>query len=519
MMRLETPYTLAVKQCYREIVTSTSYSFNELETPYWLDGYTGLPDDYEPELDELIPEKREIGGDGWLALAEAICDLAEAELEPEVSDAGNRPAPASPWTKYVTRQRPYADHPKPTLMVIPSVGAFEIEYGPEKAYAYETVNGKRVKVSDPLKLRALSKAANGKWDERDDERFVLANAEGPGSLYDPEDEKWDDRGYVPPPIQGISEMQTTAELGDLFHQAQRFTDPLRALSQRVIHEYQANGTSWDGILGALDWTIRHSKERQQFLDFMNDKAHSGYEPQDLLIVFLSVQTPTLLNEGDMALITVPGPHQNLHAFFRQFGDEILENRHSSGLSSERLNDDEIAATCDRFLVEILNTYPERDKDTTRTRLWNEHFIRAVIEGAPLYYKEAEDGDLKIGEPKDDRKMTAYDLAWMGWRSATSPTGARAFSDALRQGKSMKAAWSTFYTEGRKAGEIKDVIVKVNQKGLVVTPNCGVEERAIDWRIATIKAKANEFDFRDMKDKLLEVLRQTGWAPQFLKALA
>ena len=64
-----------------------------------------------------------------------------------------------------------------------------------------------------------------------------------------------------------------------------------------------------------------------------------------------------------------------------------------------------------------------------------------------------------------------------------------------------------------------MIVKVNQKGLVVTPNCGVEERAIDWRIATIKAKANEFDFRDMKDKLLEVLRQTGWAPQFLKALA
>ncbi len=187
---------------------------------------------------------------------------------------------------------------------------------------------------------------------------------------------------------------------------------------------------------------------------------------------------------------------------------------SSGLSSERLNDDEIAATCDRFLAEILNTYPERDKDTTRTRLWNEHFIRAVIKGAPLYYKGP-----RTKKVKDDRKMTAYDLAWIGSRSATSPTGPRAFSDALRQGKSMKAAWSAFYTEGRKAGEIKDVIVKVNQKGLVVTPNCGVEERAIDWRIATIKAKANEFDFRGIKDKLLEVLRQTGWAPQFVKALA
>jgi hypothetical protein len=303
-------------------------------------------------------------------------------------------------------------------------------------------------------------------------------------------------------------------LGDLLHQAQRFTEPLRALSQRVIREHQANGTPWDSILAALDWTIRHSKERQQFLDFLNDKAHSGYEPQDLLVVFLSVQSPTLLSGGDMALVTLPGPHQNLDAFFRQFGDEILENRHSSGLSGERMNDDEIAATCDRFLLEILNTYPERDKDTTRTRLWNEHFIRAVIEGAPLYYKEAEEE-----EHRDDRKMTAYDLAWMGWRSATSPTGARAFSDALRQGKGMKQAWSAFYSEGRKSGEIKDVIVKVNQKGLVVTPNCGVEERAIDWRIATLKARANEFDFRDMKDKLLEVLRQTGWAPQFLKALA
>jgi hypothetical protein len=98
--------------------------------------------------------------------------------------------------------------------------------------------------------------------------------------------------------------------------------------------------------------------------------------------------------------------------------------------------------------------PERDANIKFTRKWNEHYIHAVISGAPIFFK---------GKEEDE-------------------------------------------------AESEDT-------GLIISPNCSVEKRKINWGLAIYKLRQGKLVFNDIKDQLVAALTRTEWGPNYLKAIS
>ena len=235
------------------------------------------------------------------------------------------------------------------------------------------------------------------------------------------------------------------------------------------------------------------------------------------MVFPSMQNGLMIPETDAQFVILPGSNHTLWEFYQLFGDEILEMQGNVGLSHRELNPDKLEEIANHMLDEVLSFMPERDVNIKFTSKWNEHYIRVVISGAPIFIigKNIDEEESE----ETDRKMTAYELAYRGWRSDISPEGAEAYNAAIATGIDTKQAWKVFYIRARKVGDIKDLITGVKQTGLIVSPTCSVEKREINWGLAMFKLRQGELTFDEFKDQLIAALTQTGWGPNFLKTIS
>jgi hypothetical protein len=238
--------------------------------------------------------------------------------------------------------------------------------------------------------------------------------------------------------------------------------------------------------------IAESRQKQNLIDWMN-RIHDQFEPQDLAVIFLSVQNGFLLAEEDATQIKTVG-YDSLAHFLDLWGDEVIENIIDPPMDITPLGDDRISDIARAIENEIIEKqFVPTAKNIELTQAYARGWFNALGAG---------ESDLR-------------NAGFANWRFETSPGGAAAFDWAYEHTEGdwqakTKAAWRAFY----KAGTVK----KVNAKGILIHSTDGTEQWA-DWGLATWKLRRKEIYLDKIaKARLRAILRVKKWGPALLKEL-
>ena len=142
--------------------------------------------------------------------------------------------------------------------------------------------------------------------------------------------------------------------------------------------------------------------------------------------------------------------------------------------------------------------PEYAPKRQDTRLFQEGFIRGVLEGLPI----------------SNALYTCTDNAHDYWREEISPVGYVAYRRAIDNGDEIPQAMTSFWKAARLAGDVKDEILRVEPTGLILRAKTNrlsqvAEPRKVNYGLAAFIH--NELDLSGMKlINLFHILRQNSW---------
>lgn len=314
----------------------------------------------------------------------------------------------------------------------------------------------------------------------------------------------EDRGFLPDHMRNEFEItsgwELRAEIRDMCVEAQeKINARLEKIDQvKTRLDYHRSHSNY-AAMKRLKGKIPHERMKihgikvNTALDINKrmDQWRFDHPIQDIL-VGLSVAHEWFVNLEDLS---VNG--QTLMQFSED-NPEILERINTGGAFSEG----ELPDGADEYLLEqVLSTYPVTHAETTMTRAWNEGYIRAVINGAPI------DGD-----------QAAHNKAWDYYRSSISKDGQAAFIATLKDKKKTAGdAWRTFYAVARGVGKVWDVPDHFTEHALVTRLNIGgTYRKTIKWERAAEMLEADQLQI-DL-ERARTALESKSWGGVFLQKI-
>jgi hypothetical protein len=277
-----------------------------------------------------------------------------------------------------------------------------------------------------------------------------------------------------------------------------------------------------------------SDERRRFLEFLQEAALTA-EPEDIAVIFMKLQNG-LMFRGQLDKDDIQGENDIPDFEYPpEAYDIILKDGMSLGdwledyadLALDQLNDylpkweepdqktlDDYAARTVEDYVKVAVEDAKRDEEAAKKEGRNpnilkspafiEGFLRAAFNARTLTSKNA----------NGEFNNSAVEAGWDAWREARSPEGNAAFHKAVKEGKDRKACMAAFWSVINKGQRQKDVIVKLDQKGLTLKSG-----RHVDWHIATLKVKNDELELSDEdRNRLSLILTAQNWGRELLNCL-
>lgn len=328
------------------------------------------------------------------------------------------------------------------------------------------------------------------------EDFIFANLNGEGFIED--EPLLEDRGFEPEHfmpditltndwIAPITELRLS-----YYERLQTLRDVLKQsnvyLSNEWVIKGEHDGATTDLFANFIDDCFI---EVMHFFDELVANAHPLNELVQVLYSLETINMPLALQgfrplqRGTQALVKTstldhstpmllfhyknhPAMETRLEHFILVFEDEVLEKLTSDGsLHYSAPTYERIAEMADIALGQILSTFPDIG-DARESRIWNEGYIRAVIE---------------------DGIPDAHSKAWEYYRYSLSSVGAIAFDTA----EDISESWKLFNIVSRAAGDVKDIVISFEDDGVIIAPEYNpAYHKKISWGLALHKLRKNEF---------------------------
>lgn len=202
--------------------------------------------------------------------------------------------------------------------------------------------------------------------------------------------------------------------------------------------------------------IENSQELRDFLNYLKNIS-CEYEPQDVAIVFLSVQHfmpndyeyddgESVYNWGSCrcaAEIPVVG-YENLLNLLEESGDDILEHILYPIPAPKYTTAQDI----ERWGTAAWQSYIKRldpaAKDARHTPVFNQAFFETLVAA------------------KDIKECN--DAGWEAWRISKSPHGNQVFKKVLDKTGDMKVAWKAFYHTAKPVSAMRNKLVVQTANG-------------------------------------------------------
>jgi hypothetical protein len=235
----------------------------------------------------------------------------------------------------------------------------------------------------------------------------------------------------------------------------------------------------------------------------------GAAPQDLLLLFLGLDSDFGFTDEDMASIRVQdGTYSNLLEFYEDMGDAVLDSLGDGFYrreTTQAMLDAFVDGVKEQQLMGTLDLYLEKCSDTgnpAQTKAFVGAFLRCAI-GANAVTVKGKDGVFH---------STPNEAGWEAWRQSVSVEGNKAYHQAIKVGKSHEEAMVIF--RAVRKSEKGEKVVNVLSTGLELASG-----RKVTWRIAVMKLKANELNLDpEWKVKAKKALTEKGIGLDFAELL-
>jgi hypothetical protein len=362
---------------------------------------------------------------------------------------------------------------------------------------------------DGLTLRIVQEYAAMGYTQDQISKIVEANR---GSFWDEEEIWYEDRGISAVAILQNEEQEYRVHPGDLAELRSLAKPYIDAFIQRRTEFFdwareKGIGGGRSGWANAYREMCNLSLERQDFLEFLQKSADEGYDPQCIMLVFLSIQNdefgldmdgakeihlPSIEQFDLIPVGTYPENFGTLYEFIDYYGDDILEELFTPAWNTIPTSESEILATARRWEEELIESYPVEAPQIRETRA----YVRGVFNA------------LATGE------SNLNDAGYRQWRWEKSKSGALAYDWVMATDQSehkLKKAWRAFWNAGK--------IVRISRNGLVVESEAKEEEQSCNWALARWKLANKEiFLTSEDRERLRGILTEKGWGRALLASL-
>jgi hypothetical protein len=423
---------LVAQELYQDLYLKQTYSEGELNSPDYVDGYTGKPEfETVQDFEKAIPEQHAPGLDELLKFVDMAPD-------PE-SDGFDGLAPVA------------------------------------------TINRGRAEL-----LRQANEYMRDElgYDPGTIERFIAVNSEGFDAENDEElvvDDNTDD--YTPPPllkdfeIDDVTWERIAPAVGRFNYARNRAFEKCskKHLSREdtVAHfkKYVLSDSRLASIRSDL-WFAAQEHPTTAAVAFL--KMSTDYGVKEEYIHHFKVDEDFCLNDKDIAGIGIRHPSRTLLKFVSEFFNDLMEMVQTPALF--KYNDTEAWKAIDEFAAQTMDmlrrTMPVYHPNPMKTAAWNIGFMRAAM--GHTEWKQAEDA------------------AWANWRFEMDPAAAKKYDQALASDdnrfKAMRVFWNAC---NKKVPHPKDKILNVDKSRNGVNLE---SKRFINWQLLATKIKAGEIDF-------------------------
>ena len=258
-----------------------------------------------------------------------------------------------------------------------------------------------------------------------------------------------------------------------------------------------------GIFERARKLVRESNEARNILHWLQRKADAQEFPVDLIRLFLGLQHGLGFTEEDCAEVKLSGPYQNLYDFLEANWEEISEQIISGSLGRpQEVSQAEINELVERTLTEIsvLEGDPNA-KEVTHHPAYIKGYLTAMANAKNI-------------TTQDDSGYhnAAVEAGWDSWREAISPEGNLAYHAARKAKKDAKEAMKAFWQVVNRPK-----IVAVRKDGLTI--QSGDKQRQIDWHIARLKVQNKELVLSEEdKNRLVSILVSQHWGNELCRCL-
>ena len=510
----------------------SSLSWADLESNPGFCAYTGEQDVDELDFQDILPEQHEIVGDPWTFMFEKANQLAEWETEkaPMVEMVKQ---PGS-WNRYAQERMPYADPALNELFYQANAEGVGDLFDPMDFIedVYDENIPMHMIIAEELNISADANQVVGEIKGfLSDAYQVVSDA---FKVHDKSDKRfW--RSFWPAlkgqllsdvgnSIKNAASYCTDHELATMILATEgRFGLP--AVTEEMYDQVQNDpmvvnwgwvptkvaaayifdrADLWGKVLNigeGLENKQNYLKVCSSVLDFTHNPTQG---------IRLSKDEKKAYTKASKMIWRVITRCHEVDNIIANFGDEIADGLNETGNPfTVATENEDIQRLGNQYLREILNMSPEYAPKRNDTRLFQEGFIRGVLEGLPI----------------SNAPYTCNDNAHDYWREEISPAGYVAYRRGIKAGWTNSQSMNAFWRAARLAGDVQDQILRVEPHGLIVRAKSKkldqiAEPRLINYGLAAFIAKKGEIDLSGNKPaRLLDILRERGWGLKLQSALS
>jgi hypothetical protein len=180
--------------------------------------------------------------------------------------------------------------------------------------------------------------------------------------------------------------------------------------------------------------FRQTEEAKSYIRFLNHKAQTGAAPQDIFVLFFALQHAYGFLEEDAERIQLPGQYPTLADFAEEWGDFVLECMNDKAPRHIESDLVLIEKICANTMEQLLQQGDPNAKDITHTPAYLKGYYEAMFNARTVTFTD-----------KDGYHNLAQEAGWDEWRAQTCPQGNQAYKKARADGKPQKEAMKAFWS--------------------------------------------------------------------------
>ena len=282
--------------------------------------------------------------------------------------------------------------------------------------------------------------------------------------------------------------------------APSIADDMKEIRARLSDIWKNSGFSWDMTKEEKEAEVFAQIKRtypfKRVFNRLQELGRSNCHPVDLIYIIKPLWNESCFPDRmwkHIRLVPQKAGCSTMAEFLNMFFDEVMEALNDANPSHNDTPVSVLSHFCESSIKGYVKagTYTRKrfqDKvkpgEVTKTEEYNEAVFNAALESK----------ELSVVDDKGRVRNLPSEAGWRAWRTKKSIAGNDAFELAFNNGASMKDAMKAFFEVAKtdRAPTIRqDVVVKLHPEGVTLSSG-----RKIAWNIAILKQKGRELSWPD-----------------------